>query len=100
MYENICKTKHETGRFIAFIQHYKSIISGNVFNFISKELDINGNICETLDKYFEILNKYEKLYTIDFDSKYDDYRDFNQTEKIDFITNKVDVLAINEQLLN
>ena len=38
-----------------------------------------------LDKYFEFLNKYEKLYAEDFDSKYDDYRDNIQKEKTDFI---------------
>ena len=40
---------------------------------------------EMLDKYFEFLNKYEKLYAEDFDSKYDDYRDNIQKEKTDFI---------------
>ena len=40
------------GRCIAFNQHYKSIFSNKVFNNISIELDKNGNICETLEKYF------------------------------------------------
>ena len=47
---------------VFFHQHYKFIISDNVFNSITKELDINANICEILDKYFEFLNNYEKLY--------------------------------------
>ena len=33
-----------------FNQHYKSENSNQVFNFISEELDIIGNICEILEK--------------------------------------------------
>ena len=36
------------GRCNAFNQHYKSEISDEVFNIISKELNVNGNICELL----------------------------------------------------
>ena len=50
-------------------------------NIFSKEIDINGNICEILEKYCEFLNKYEKLYAKELDSKYDDYRDINQKKK-------------------
>ena len=51
----------------AFNQHYISEISDEVLNNISKELDINGNICENLEKYFKFLNKYEKQYAKEFD---------------------------------
>ena len=51
----------------AFSQHYKSIVSYNVFNIISGELDLNANICEILEKYFEFLSKYEKTYAKEFD---------------------------------
>ena len=34
------------GRCNAFTQHYKSEISDEVFIFISKELNVNGNICD------------------------------------------------------
>ena len=66
------------GRCIAFNQQYKSEISVEVFNIVSKELNVNGNICDLLEKYFEVLNKYEKKYAKEFDSKYDDYRDINE----------------------
>ena len=71
-----------------------------MFNIISKELDINVNICEILQKYFEFLNKYEKLYAKEFDSKYDEYRDVNQEEKADYVNNKLKMLSIYEQLSN
>ena len=41
------------GRCNAFHQHYKSEISIEVFNFISKELNVNCNECEILEEYFE-----------------------------------------------
>ena len=69
------------GRCNAFIQYYKSETSDEVFNIISKELNVNVNICGILEKYFEILNKYEIQYAKKFDSKYDDYRDIDQKEK-------------------
>ena len=44
-------------RYNAFNQHYKSEISDEGFDNISKELDNNSNICEILEKYFNFLNK-------------------------------------------
>ena len=68
------------GRCIAFNQPYKSEISDEVFNIISEELNNNGNICEILEKYFKILKKYEKQYAKEFNSKCEDYRDFDQNK--------------------
>ena len=76
------------GKCNAFNRQYISEFSDEVFNFISKELNINGNICDLLEKYFEFLNKHEKVCAKKFDSKYDDYRDIIQTEKMS-------ILAIN-----
>ena len=67
----------------ALIQHYISESSDEEFNIISIELNVNGNIYENLEKYFESLNEHEKQNTKEFDSKYDDYRDINQKEKTD-----------------
>ena len=53
----------------AFNQHYISEISGEVFIIISKQLDVNGNVCEILEKFFEFLNKNEKLYAKKFDTE-------------------------------
>ena len=46
------------GRCSALNQYYKSNISNEVFNFVSKEEDINvnDNVCEILDKNFEYTN--------------------------------------------
>ena len=86
------------GRCNAFIQHYKSEISDEVFNIISKELNVNGNICEILEKYFKFLNKYEKQYAKEFSSKYDDYRDIDQKEKEKFVNKKLNMLSIHKEL--
>ena len=46
------------GRCSALNQYYKSTVSDKMFNIISKEFNVNGNICEILDKYFEYTNKH------------------------------------------
>ena len=75
---NFIRQSIKGGRCNAFNQHYKSENSDEVFNINSKEVNVNGNKCDLLKKYFEFLNKYEKPYGKDFDSKYEDYRDINQ----------------------
>ena len=56
-------------------QYYKSATSDEVFFILSKELNINGNICEILDKYFEYTNKQRKILENEYDSEFEDYRD-------------------------
>ena len=85
------------GRCNAFNQHYKSEISNEVFNVISKELNVNENICEILEKYFKFLNKLEKQYAKEFDSKYDDYRDIDQKQK-KYVNKKLNMLSIHKEL--
>ena len=85
---NFLKQSIKGGRCNAFNQHFKSEILDELFTIISKELDINGNICQILEQYFEQLNKYEKQYAEEFDSKYNDYRDSDQKEKSDYINKK------------
>ena len=94
---NFVRKAFKGGRCNAFNQHCKSEISDEVFNIISKELNVNGNICEILEKYFNFLNKYEKQYAKEFDSKYDDYRDENE-KKADFINKKLNMLPIHKEL--
>ena len=61
------------GRCNAFKQHYKSEVSDEVLNFISKEKNVNRDICDFSEKYFEFLNKHEKQYDKKCDSNCDDY---------------------------
>ena len=95
---NFVRKTIKGGRCIAFNQHYKSEISDEVFNIISKELKFNGNICNLLENYFEFLIKYEKQYGKEFDSNYDDYRDINQKEKTNYINKKLNMLPIHKEL--
>ena len=83
---NFVKQSIKRGTCNAFNQYYKSDISDEVFNIISKELDINGNICEILEKYFKFLNKYEKQYAEEFNSKYNDYRAIDRKRKLVMLT--------------
>ena len=95
---NFVRNPFESRRCNAFKQHYKSTIADDVFYFISKELDINGNICEIFEKYFEIFSKYEKLYSKEFDSNNEDYRDINRMKKTEKNNKKLNMLPIFEQL--
>ena len=67
---NFVRKAIKGGRCNALNQHYKFEISDEVFNVLSKELNVNGNICHLLEKYFEFLN--EKQYAKEFDSNYED----------------------------
>ena len=95
---NFVRKAIKGGRCNAFNQHYKSEILNEFFKIISKELNVNGNICDILEKYFEFLNKYEKQYSKEFDSKYDDYRDINQKEKEKYVNKKLNMLPLHQEL--
>ena len=95
---NFVRKSIKGGRCNAFNQHYKSEISDEEFKIISEELNVKGNICDILEKYFEFFNKYEKQYTKEFDTKYDDCRDIDQKEKTDFINKKINMLPIHKEL--
>ena len=96
--KNFVRKAIKGGRCNPFNQHYKSEISDEVFNIFSKELNVNGNICDIIEKYFELLNKYEKQYAKEFDSKYDDCRDIDQKEKTDYTNKKLNMLPIHKEL--
>ena len=83
------------GRCDAFNQHYKSEVSDEAFNIISKELNVNGNINEILEKCF----KYEKQYAKEFDSKYIEKRDIDQKEKTDWMNKKLNMLPNNKTVV-
>ena len=79
----------KTGRCSALNQYYKSTISDQVFNFMSQELGVDGNICEILYKYFEYTNKHRKIIENEYDSQYKDYRNFDQEERNEYINKKL-----------
>ena len=86
------------GRCAALNQYYKSTISDEVFNNIPKELDLNGNICEILDKYFEYENKHRKTIENEYVSKFEVFRDVNQDWKSKHVSDKLSELPIHEKL--
>ena len=45
-----------------------------------------------------MINKYEKLYAEEIDSKFNEYRDINRKEKENYINKKPILLPIDEQL--
>ena len=100
---NFVRKAIKGGRCNAFNQYYKSEISDEVYNIISKELNVfddddGDNMCDILEKYFEFLNKHEKEYEKEFDSKYNDYRDINPKEKEKYVNKKLNMLPIHKKL--
>ena len=95
---NFLRQRIKGSRCNAFSHHYKTEISDEVFNFISKKLNVNGNMRDFLEIYFELLSKYESQNATAFDSKYDDYRDIDQKEKTDVIDKKPNMLPIHKEL--
>ena len=69
------------GRCSALNQYYKPTISDQVLNIMSRELGVDGNICEILDKYVELTNKHRKLLEDEYISQYKDYSDNDQEER-------------------
>ena len=88
------------GRCSALNQYYKSNISQEVFNIISKELNVNGNdnVCEIIDKYFEYTNEQGKIIEDEYDSKFKDYRDFDVEERTEHINKELNKLSIHKKL--
>ena len=95
---NFVRKAIKVGGYNAFNQQYISEISDEVFKIISKELNVNGNICDLLEKYFDFLYKYEKQRAKEFDSKYDDYRDIDQKGKEKYGNRKLNMLPIHKEL--
>ena len=88
------------GRCSTLNQYYKSNISQEVFNIISKELNgnDNDNVCEIIDKYFEHTNKQRKIIENEDDSKFKDYRDNDEEERTEHINRELNKLPIHKKL--
>ena len=89
------------GRCSALNQYYKSNISKEVFNIISKELNVNGNdedVCEIINKYFEYTNKQRKILEDEYDSKFKDYRDIDIEETTEHINKELNKLPIHKKI--
>ena len=88
------------GRCSALNQYYKSNISQEVFNIISKELKVNGidNVCEIIDKYFEYTNEQRKIIEEEYDSNFKDYRDIDVEERTEHIKKELNKLSIHKKL--
>ena len=86
------------GRCSALNQNYKSNISKEVFNIISKELNIDDYVCEIIDKYFEYTNERRKIIEDEYDSNFEDYRDIDEEERTEHINKEPNNLPIHKKL--
>ena len=88
------------GRCSALNQFYKSHILQEVFNIISKELNVNGNdnVCEIINKYFEYTNEKRKILEDEYDSHFNDYRDNDGQERTEHINKELNKLPIHKKI--
>ena len=88
------------GRCSALNQYYKSNFSQEVFDIISKELNVNDNdnVCEIIDKYFEYTNKQRKIIEDKYDSKIRGYRHIDVEERTEHINKELNKLPIHKKL--
>ena len=61
----------------AFKQFYKSNKAENVFEIISRELNVQGIICEIVEAYIKYVNDFKKQLEKQNDSIFKDYRNIN-----------------------
>ena len=88
------------GQCSALYQNYKSIIFDDVFNNPSAELDIQRNVCEILDKYFEYTSKHRKTKEDGYYSQFKDKRKIDQDEKSNHVNDKLSKLPIQDNFEN
>ena len=88
------------GRCSALNQYYKANFSQEVFNIISKELNVNGNdsVCEIINKNFENTNEERKILEDEYDSQINDYRDTDEEERTEHINKELNKLPKHKKL--
>ena len=86
------------GRCSALNQYYKLTISDQVFNIMSQEKSVDGNISEISDKYFEFTIDHRKTLEDKYDSHYKDNRDIDQEEGSKYISEELNELPIHKKL--
>ena len=86
------------GRVCAFNQYYKSKISADIFNIISKELNVDGNTYEKIEAYMKYKNEHFKIFEKEYEDQFDDYRKQNVDEKEEYINENLNQLPIHQLL--
>ena len=86
------------GRCTTLNQYFKSTVSDEVFNIMSQEIGVIGNICEILDEHFEYTNKHRKKLEDEYDSQFGVYRDTIQEGRIKHNNDKLSKLPKLKQL--
>ena len=88
----------KSGRCAIYNQFYTSSISHDMFNIISQELNVKGNKCEILEKYFEYTIKQTKIRESEHDSQFRDHRDNDERERTEQINKELNKLPIHKKI--
>ena len=82
------------GRFAALNHYFKPTISDKVFNSVAEELNVNGNVCEISERYFEYTNEQRKIMEDEYDLQFKDYRDNDEEARTKHINKEIKKIAI------
>ena len=66
------------GRVCAFNQHYESELCGDILKILSRELEFEGNVYDTIEAYMKYKIDHLKITKEENESKFDDYRETNE----------------------
>ena len=86
------------GRVGAFNQYYKSKICDDILEYISEELNVEGNIYDKIEAYLEYKKKHFRIFEKDYENQFTDYRDEDEDGKQKHLKEKLGELPIHQLL--
>ena len=95
---NFVRQSIKGGRCTALNKFCKSAISDEVFNIISKELGVDGIMCESFVNYSDYTIKHRKFIEEEYDSQFDDYREKDEEERTKHNNKEVNKLRKHKKL--
>ena len=64
------RQSNKNGRVCAFNQYFKLKVCDNIFNCISEELNVNGNVYEIMVKYLNYKNNFLETLKKEYESNF------------------------------
>ena len=86
------------GRFCSFSQYYRPKICDEVLKILSEELNVKGNVYNTIEAYMKKKNHHLKKIKQEYESKFNDFRDIDEEEMNNYINKKIRWKSISKFL--
>ena len=91
----LVKQSRKGGRVCAFNQFCKSKICGVFSKIISRELNVEGNVYDTIEAYLSYKNKHFKITKEEYKNKFNDSRRIDEEEMEENINKKLGELPLH-----